>query len=242
MTLQSLRCDRLMTALYLTAAAVTIADCTTLRVPAFGSREIAAADARAAWRRVLAQHVDAQGRVDFAAIAAAPRDLELYVAWLANAPLLEWPEEHLADLLNAYNALAMYNVVRSGIPESLAERKLAFFVRTRFVVSGRRLSLRALENDVIRPLGDPRVHFALNCMVRSCPRLPRRPLSTLAARACPARRTGGLHGRPATSPGDRASAALRTSGELSRGLRQETIGREEPEPASADSPAAGDAA
>jgi hypothetical protein len=26
---------------------------------------------------------------------------------------------------------------------------------------------------VIRPLDEPRVHFALNCMVRDCPRLPR---------------------------------------------------------------------
>ena len=35
------------------------------------------------------------------------------------------------------------------------------------------MSLYTLENDVIRPLGDERVHFALNCMVVSCPRLPR---------------------------------------------------------------------
>ena len=31
------------------------------------------------------------------------------------------------------------------------------------------------ENDVIRPLGDPRIHFALNCMVKACPRLPQEP-------------------------------------------------------------------
>lgn len=37
------------------------------------------------------------------------------------------------------------------------------------------MSLYALENDVIRPLGDERVHFALNCMSVSCPRLPRQP-------------------------------------------------------------------
>src|SRR5260370_1338506 len=36
-------------------------------------------------------------------------------------------------------------------------------------------SLYRLENAVIRPLGEPRVHFALNCMVRGCPRLPREP-------------------------------------------------------------------
>lgn len=34
------------------------------------------------------------------------------------------------------------------------------------------------ENDVIRPLGDPRIHFALNCMVVSCPRLLRAAFNT----------------------------------------------------------------
>ena len=33
------------------------------------------------------------------------------------------------------------------------------------------------ENDVIRRLGEERVHFALNCMVVSCPRLPRTAFS-----------------------------------------------------------------
>jgi hypothetical protein len=40
-------------------------------------------------------------------------------------------------------------------------------------MGGRSISLYSLENDVIRPMGDPRVHFALNCMSVSCPRLPR---------------------------------------------------------------------
>jgi len=31
---------------------------------------------------------------------------------------------------------------------------------------------------VIRPLGEERVHFALNCMVRGCPRLPREPFGS----------------------------------------------------------------
>jgi hypothetical protein len=34
-----------------------------------------------------------------------------------------------------------------------------------------------LENDVIRSLGDERLHFALNCMAVACPRLPKTPFS-----------------------------------------------------------------
>ena len=128
-----------------------------------------------AWARVLERHVDDKGRVDFARVAREPKDLEAYVASLATADLLGDPKSHLADLINAYNGLAMYNVVRSGIPPELDSRKVKFFYSTKFPVGGRTISLYDLENKVIRPVSDARVHATLNCMVRSCPRLPREP-------------------------------------------------------------------
>jgi hypothetical protein len=128
-----------------------------------------------AWGAVLARAVDDRGRIDFAGVARDPANLDAYVAWLARAEAPADRPAKIAYLLNAYNALAMYNAVRSGIPEELDSRKVKFFYRDRFELGGRRISLYALENQVIRPLGDPRVHFALNCMARSCPRLPKEP-------------------------------------------------------------------
>ena len=128
-----------------------------------------------AWKSVLARAVDDRGRIDFAGVSRDPTNLDSYVAWLARAETPADRPAKLAHLLNAYNALAMYNAVRSGIPEELDSRKVKFFYRDRFELGGRRISLYALENKVIRPLGDPRVHFALNCMARSCPRLPKEP-------------------------------------------------------------------
>src|SRR6266498_4539584 len=54
-----------------------------------------------------------------------------------------------------------------------------FYLRT-FTVGRKSISLYKFENDVIRPLGEERVHFALNCMVVSCPRLPRVAFSAAA--------------------------------------------------------------
>jgi Protein of unknown function, DUF547 len=148
-----------------------------------GAGPPAADAANAAWGRVLNRHVDDAGRIDFAGVAKTPEDLETYVAYVSQLSPASDPaafptrETVLAYYLNAYNALAMYNVVRSGIPPDLGEIKVRFFYRDRLLVGGRRISLYDLENDVIRPLRDPRVHFALNCMVRSCPRLPREPFT-----------------------------------------------------------------
>ena len=148
-----------------------------------GSSAVAApADPYQHWGRVLERHVNARGEVDFRALAGDRAELETFLDCVARMSPRSAPqafptrETKLAYYLNAYNALAMYNVLDSGLPKSLgAVRRIAFFGVKRFTLGGERMSLYTLENDVIRPLGDERVHFALNCMSVSCPRLPREP-------------------------------------------------------------------
>ncbi|MEO8739021.1 MAG: DUF547 domain-containing protein [Casimicrobiaceae bacterium] len=138
----------------------------------------------ALWTQVLARHVDNAGRVDFAALAQDHVDLDRVVGFVAAVDPVSQPRRfadrtsRLAFYINAYNALAMHGVVQAGIPESLGGlTKVGFFYFRTFSVGGKATSLYKLENDVIRPLGEPRVHFALNCMVVSCPRLPRAAFS-----------------------------------------------------------------
>ncbi|MBM4264137.1 MAG: DUF547 domain-containing protein [Deltaproteobacteria bacterium] len=135
-----------------------------------------------AWQRVLERHVDNQGRVNFAAVARERAELDRFVAWVydngPNNRLEKFPTKNhvLAYHLNAYNALAMHKVIEKGIPETLAGlRKIAFFFFGKVQVGGEPMSLYAYERDIIRPLGDPRIHVALNCMSVGCPRLPREP-------------------------------------------------------------------
>ncbi|MGH9367483.1 MAG: DUF547 domain-containing protein [Thermoanaerobaculia bacterium] len=136
-------------------------------------------DPEAAWDRVLERFVDEQGRIDFAGVAREPADLNAYLAWVATVSPESSPEAFpsaeakLAYYINTYNALAVYGVIGSGFPPDLKAVKVRFFYGNRFQMGGRPISLYALENKVLRPLGDPRIHVALNCMARGCPRLPR---------------------------------------------------------------------
>jgi len=134
----------------------------------------------AAWTKVLTRHVDDAGRIDFDTLQRNHADLDLVVAFVAAVDPITQPRQfpdkysRLAFYINAYNALAMYGIVQAGVPESLGGlRKFTFFYLRTFVVGGKSISLSKFENDVIRPLREERVHFALNCMVVSCPRLPR---------------------------------------------------------------------
>ena len=128
-----------------------------------------------AWARVLDAYVDERGRVNFAGLAAGSDELRAYVDYIAVVSPRSTPDAfatadaELAYYLNSYNALAMYNVIDTGIPRSLAcfFKKFTFFYWNEFNVGGEKISLYRYENDVIRRLGDPRVHFALNCMSKS---------------------------------------------------------------------------
>ena len=133
-----------------------------------------------AWARVLERYVDDQGRVNFAGVASDRADLDRFVAWIYdNGPnnqpqLFPTPAHVLAFHINAYNALAMHKVVQTGIPDSLSGlKKVGFFYLGKVQVGTEPISLYDYENKVIRALGDPRIHVALNCMSVSCPRLPR---------------------------------------------------------------------
>jgi hypothetical protein len=152
-----------------------LAACSTLPVP---SSPRGAANADDAWARVLATYVDEHGRVDFTGLASHRADLESYIAYIAETPPdgIADPKGRLAYLINAYNALSMDNVLDSGIPERLGFfGRVQFFWLKRAVVGGESISLYDLENEKIRATGDERVHFALNCMSVSCPRLPQVP-------------------------------------------------------------------
>lgn len=140
------------------------------------------AEAERHWSNVLERFVDDKGRVDFDALATRRSDLDAFVAWVASVSPASDPQlfpsrnARIAHHLNAYNALAMYNVLEAGQPTTLAGlAKLDFFVLRKLTVGGERMSLLDYENDIIRAEGDARVHFALNCMAVSCPRLPRTP-------------------------------------------------------------------
>lgn len=117
---------------------------------------------------ILKANVDS-GRVNYPGIAADPR-FAAYVDALANADIPESTpfEQRLAFWVNAYNALAIQGILDGGSPSSLLGR-LSYFKRDKYQVAGRTITLFDLEHDVIIPLGDNRIHFAIVCASASCP-------------------------------------------------------------------------
>lgn len=149
-----------------------------------GAPQEDAAEATVHWARVLHRYVNNRGQVDFCDLADDMVDLRAYVDYIGRTSPEKTPASFptrnaaLAYYINSYNALAMYNVIASGIPKELGPfMRMWFFGGRRFRIGGTTMTLYTYENSVIRRMGDERVHFALNCMSGGCPRLPNQPFS-----------------------------------------------------------------
>jgi hypothetical protein len=134
--------------------------------------------------QVLGEVVHPDG-VDYARLRTDHRVLDQYRAQLAAAAMPTQRDERLALLINAYNAFTLA-LVAEKLPADRAawatwSIKDAGGLATSvwklytFELAGGRVTLDQLENAQLRPLGEPRIHFAINCASKSCPALASTP-------------------------------------------------------------------
>jgi hypothetical protein len=145
----------------------------------------------APYAAVLAAHVDAEGRVDYAGLKANRAPLDAYAKSLAALTTLRYdawsPAERMAFWINAYNALTLVLIVDHYPIQASATKSLVYpensirqisgaWDGVAFAVMGEKVTLDHIEHAVLRTrFADPRVHMALVCAAHSCPRLRGEP-------------------------------------------------------------------
>jgi hypothetical protein len=132
---------------------------------------------------VLGRYVDEEGFVDYHGLAQDHARLDRYVEEMARVSPDSDPDrfpttgDALAYWINAYNALMLRRVVEAWPVASVRDIRALYgvFWRDKHRLGGRKLSLRGLENQIIRErFAEPRIHFAINCASRGCPALSRK--------------------------------------------------------------------
>ena len=118
------------------------------------------------FQQVLTAYVDA-GNVNYPGINTS-NSYHSYISNLEKPTRFDNSNEELSYWINAYNALAIKGILDGRSPESFFG-KIGYFYNAEYKVNGLTTNLYDLEHDVIIPLGEPRIHFALNCASASCP-------------------------------------------------------------------------
>ncbi len=136
-----------------------------------------------AWTALLQKYVDQQGNVNYKAWkanAASIQALDNYLAHLSKAKIgsRNSVEAQLAYWINAYNAVTIKGILRE-YPTSSIRNHTAWLIGyniwkdLKLQVDRQQVSLDAMEHEILRKLGEPRIHFAIVCASVSCPKLQR---------------------------------------------------------------------
>jgi hypothetical protein len=125
-----------------------------------------------AFNTLLQAHV-AHGRVDYKGLATDGPALDAYIAALGSADLgSSSRDQKMAFWINAYNALTLDLIVDSLPLSSIMDLEGGkVWDKRSWTIAGRAVTLNQIEHQILRPMGDPRIHAAVNCASMGCPPL-----------------------------------------------------------------------
>ena len=134
----------------------------------------------AVWNDLLNAHVDAAGWVSYKGFIQDSTKLNTYLKTLSVcSPSGSWSmDEKLAYWINAYNAFTVKLILDHYPLESIKDIKRGIpFINSVwdidfFEIGGQKMDLNEIEHAILRKqFSEPRIHFAIVCASKSCPRL-----------------------------------------------------------------------
>lgn len=133
------------------------------------------------WDGLLKTYVNTKGQVNYQAFKASRRDqarLDRYLNHLARGSFAKrsTKDSRLAFWINAYNAVTVKGILREYPTTSIRNHTARLYGYNIWKdlllnVGGKDVSLEMIEHDILRKMGDARIHFAIVCASHSCPRL-----------------------------------------------------------------------
>jgi len=124
------------------------------------------------WNILLKKHVSSSGKVNYAGIKKDQVKLYSYIKILnTNTPQKDWTKaKKLAYWMNVYNAYTVKLMVENYPLKSITDLGKPWDVKL-IELDGKSYSLGDVENNILRKMGEPRIHFGINCASISCPKL-----------------------------------------------------------------------
>lgn len=125
-----------------------------------------------AFNSLLQKHVNNAGNVNYNGFKGDRKALLEYISLLGeNLPKEDWSKnEKLAYWMNAYNAMTIDLILRNQPLSSIKDIKKPWDQRL-WKLGEKYYNLNEIEHQILRKMGDARIHFGINCASFSCPPL-----------------------------------------------------------------------
>ncbi len=126
---------------------------------------------------LLKRYVDEKGLVNYSAWKKESLNpLHGYLVQMAGVATSALPrDEKLAYWINVYNALTLQGMLHFYPTQSIKDHVsffgFHFWKGVKIEVEGKERSLDTIEHEILRKMGEPRIHLAIVCASKSCPPL-----------------------------------------------------------------------
>jgi len=124
------------------------------------------------WTEILQKYVSDNGAVNYKYLKNNKSAFESYLKLLsASAP----NEDCSVDIkkaywINVYNAFTVQLIIENYPLKSIKDLRRPWD-QSFIEIGGEKITLNTIEHKILRPMGDPRIHFAIVCASQSCPKL-----------------------------------------------------------------------
>ena len=133
---------------------------------------------------LLQKYVDQRGNVDYVTWQSNSQDRSVLLNYLrgmssVDTSLQASRQSEMAFWINAYNALTLEGILQLYPTKSIKDHApdpsgYNIWDDFKLPVGGQEYSLNNIEHQVLRKMGDPRIHFAIVCASKGCPQLAQR--------------------------------------------------------------------
>jgi hypothetical protein len=122
------------------------------------------------WEKMLKKYVSENGEVNYIDWKKEELELNKYIKTLeSNIPEGYWTKsEKIAYWINAYNALTVHLILKNYPVQSIKKIKNPWGEK---IFTSKKFSIGDIEHKILRKMNEPRIHFAINCASKSCPKL-----------------------------------------------------------------------
>ncbi len=125
------------------------------------------------WSMLLKKNIDTNGHVNYKNFKKDKQMFNKFLNILSNTKIdNNWTtNQKIAFWINVYNAFTIKLIINNYPLKSIKEIKKPWDIKF-FKIDGRSLSLGDVEHLILRKeFNEPRIHFAINCASKSCPRI-----------------------------------------------------------------------
>ena len=121
---------------------------------------------------LLKKYVSENGNVNYDKLYKNKSELNAVIAQFEkNLAKENWSKkEKMAYYINVYNAYTLKAIIDNYPVKSIKDINKVWDKKS-IITRNDNISLGNVEHKILRKMGDPRIHFAINCASFSCPNL-----------------------------------------------------------------------